>query len=77
MEVGELMKEITEQERIAVRALAKSLINRFGEMGLQRSGNSQELIEKACSILSKEAANHGISPIVLKWYVSAVRTGEI
>lgn len=77
MEVGELMKEITEQERIAVRALAKSLIKRFGEMGLQRSGNSQELIEKACSILSKEAANHGISPIVLKWYVSAVRTGEI
>ena len=71
------MKAITEQDRIAARALAKNLIKQFEGMGLQRTGNSQDLIERACSILRKEAANNGISPTVLKWYVSAVRTGEI
>ena len=72
-----LMKTATEQDRIAARALAKNLIKQFEGMGLQRTGNSQDLIERACSILRKEAANNGISPTVLKWYVSAVRTGEI
>lgn len=75
--VGCGMNKITEQDRIAARALAKNLIKQFEGMGLQRTGNSQDLIEKACSILRKEAANNGISPTVLKWYVSAVRTGEI
>ncbi|APU01259.1 hypothetical protein [Aeromonas phage 51] len=75
--VGWLMKPATEQDRIAARALAKNLIKQFEGMGLQRTGNSQDLIERACSILRKEAANNGISPTVLKWYVSAVRTGEI
>lgn len=75
--VGWLMKQATEQDRIAARALAKNLIKQFEGMGLQRTGNSQDLIERACSILRKEAANNGISPTVLKWYVSAVRTGEI
>jgi hypothetical protein len=72
-----LMKPATEQDRIAARALAKHLIKQFECMGLQRTGNSQDLIERACSILRKEAANNGISPTVLKWYVSAARTGEI
>ena len=72
-----LMKPATEQDRIAARALAKNLIKQFEGMGLQRTGNSQDLIERACSLLRKEAASNGISPIVLKWYVSAVRTGEI
>ncbi len=71
------MRPITEQERVAARAMAKNLIKRFEEMGLQSSGNSQDLIDRACSLLRKEAANHGISPTVLKWCVSAVRTGEI
>ena len=75
--MGWRMKAITEQDRIAARALAKNLIKQFEGMGLKRTGNSQDLIEKACSILRKEAANNGISPTVLKWYVSAVRTGEI
>lgn len=75
--VGWLMKPVTEQDRIAARALAKNLIKQFEGMGLQRTGNSQDLIERACSLLRKEAANNGISPTVLKWYVSAVRTGEI
>lgn len=71
------MRPVTEQDRIAARAIAKSLIKRFDDMGLQSAGNSQDLIERACSLLRKEAANHGISPTALKWYVSAVRTGEI
>jgi len=71
------MKPATEQDRIATMALAKNIIKRFDEMGLQSTGNSQDLIDRACSLLRKEAANNGISPIVLKWYVSAVRTGEI
>lgn len=75
--VGWNMKPATEQDRIAARALAKNLIKQFDGMGLQRTGNSQDLIERACSLLRKEAANNGISPTVLKWYVSAVRTGEI
>ena len=75
--MGWRMKAITEQDRNAARALAKNLIKQFEGMGLQRTGNSQDLIEKACSLLRKEAANNGISPTVLKWYVSAVRTGEI
>lgn len=75
--MGWLMKPVTEQDRIAARALAKNLIKQFEGVGLQHSGNSQELIEKACALLRKEAANNGISPTVLKWYVSAVRTGEI
>lgn len=75
--MGLVMKPATEQDRIAARALAKNLIKQFEGMGLQRTGNSQDLIERACSLLRKEAANNGISPTVLKWYVSAVRTGEI
>ena len=75
--MGWLMKPATEQDRIVARALAKNLIKQFEGMGLQRTGNSQDLIEMACSLLRKEAANNGISPNVLKWYVSAVRTGEI
>lgn len=71
------MKPLTEQGRIAIRALAKKLIKQFEGMGLQRTGNSQDLIEKTCSVLRKEAENSGISPAVLKWYVSAVRTGKI
>lgn len=71
------MRPATERDRIAARALAKNLIKRFEEMGLHGSGNSQDLIERACSLLRNEAENHGISPIVLKWYVSSVRTGEI
>lgn len=71
------MKPVTEQDRIAARALAKNLIKQFEDMGLQHSGNSQDLIERARSLLRKEAANNGISPIVLKWYVSAARTGGI
>jgi hypothetical protein len=71
------MRPETEQDRIAARALAKKLIKQFEGMGFQPTGNSQDLIERACSIFRKEAANNGISPIVLKWYVSAVRTGEI
>ena len=75
--MGWLMKPATEQDRIAARALAKNLIKQFEGMGLQRTGNSQDLIERACSLLRKEAASNGISPTALKWYVSAVRTGEI
>lgn len=75
--VGLLMKPATEHDRIAARALAKNLIKQFDGMGLQRTGNSQDLIERACQLLRNEAANNGISPTVLKWYVSAVRTGEI
>ena len=71
------MKPLTEQDRVAVRALAKKLIKQFEGMGLRRDGNSQDLIEEVCSVLRREAANSGISPTVLKWYVSAVRTGEI
>ena len=71
------MNSVSEQDRIAARALAKNLIKQFEGMGLQPAGNSQDLIERACSLLRREAANNGISPTVLKWYVSAVRTGEI
>lgn len=54
--MGWLMKQATEQDRIAARALAKNLIKQFEGMGLQRTGNSQDLIERACSLLRKEAA---------------------
>ena len=77
LEGSQLMKQLTEQDRIAARALAKNLIKQFEGIGLQRTGNSQDLIERACSLLRREAVNNGISPKVLKWYVSAVRTGEI
>lgn len=50
------MRPLTEQDRIAARALAKNLIKQFEGMGLQRTGNSQDLIERACSLLRKEAA---------------------
>ena len=75
--VGWRMKAITEQDRIAARALAKRLVKELGAMEWHRKGNENECAIRASEAIQQEARNSGINPLLLKSMMYRLQSGDV
>jgi hypothetical protein len=71
------MKDITEQERIAARAIAKRLVKELGAMEWHRKGNEKECSKRVSESVQQESRKHGINPLLLKSLMLRLQRGEI
>lgn len=71
------MKAITEQDRIAARALAKRLVKELGGMEWHRHGNEKECAIRASEAIQREARNSGLNPLLLKSYMLRLQDGRV
>lgn len=71
------MKAITEQDRIAARALAKRLVKELEAMEWHRHGNEKECAIRASETVNREARNFGINPLLLKSCMLRIQRGII
>lgn len=75
--VGWNMKEITEQERIVARLLAKRLVKELGVMEWHRKGNEKECARRVSEAVNREARNSGLNPLLLKSYMLRLQDGRV
>lgn len=75
--VGWSMKAITEQDRIAARALAKRLVKELGDMEWHRKGNEKECAQRVSEAIHREARNSGLNPLLLKSYMLRLQDGRV
>ena len=71
------MKAITEQDRIAARALAKRLVKELGAMEWHRRGNESECAQRVAEAVNREARNSGVSPLLLKSMIYRLQSGRV
>lgn len=71
------MKAITEQDRIAARALAKRLVKELGAMEWHRKGNEKECAQRVSEAVNREARNSGLNPLLLKSCMLRIQRGLI
>lgn len=71
------MKAITEQDRIAARALAKRLVKELEVMEWHRSGNESECAQRVSEAIQREARNSGLNPLLLKSMMYRLQSGEV
>lgn len=71
------MNEITEQERIAARALAKRLVKELGGMEWHRKGNEKECAQRVSEAVNREARNFGINPLLIKSLMMRLQRGDV
>ena len=71
------MKEISEQERIVARLLAKRLVKELGAMEWHRKGNEKECAQRVSEAVNREARNSGLNPLLLKSYMLRLQRGEV
>ncbi len=71
------MKEITEQDRIAARAIAKRLVKELSGMEWHRKGNEKECSQRVSESVLRESRNNGISPLLLKSFMLRLQRGDI
>ena len=72
-----LMKQATEQDRIAARALAKRLVKELGAMEWHRKGNEKECATRVSEAIQREARNSGLNPLLLKSCMLRIQRGII
>ena len=75
--VGLRMKAITEQDRIAARALAKRLVKELGAMEWHRKGNEKECAQRVSEAVNREARNSGLNPLLLKSFMLRLQRGGV
>ena len=75
--MGWRMKAITEQDRIAARALAKRLVKELEVMEWHRHGNEKECAIRASEAIQQEARNSGINPLLLKSMMYRLQSGDV
>lgn len=75
--VGWRMKAITEQDRIAARALAKRLVKELADMEWHRLGNESECAQRVAEAVNREARNSGLNPLLLKSFMLRLQRGEV
>lgn len=71
------MKQITEQERIVARLLAKRLVKELVVMEWHRKGNEKECAQRASEAIQREDRNSGLSPLLLKSYMLMLQDGRV
>ena len=75
--VGWRMKAITEQDRIAARALAKRLVKELEVMEWHRRGNESECAQRVAEAVNREARNNGLSPLLIKSFMLRLQDGRV
>lgn len=75
--VGWRMKAITEQDRIAARALAKRLVKELEAMEWHRRGNESECAQRVAEAVNREAINNGLSPLLIKSFMLRLQDGRV
>ena len=75
--MGWLMKQVTEQDRIAARALAKRLVKELGGMEWHRRGNEAECARRVSEAVNREARNSGLNPLLLKSFMLRLQRGDV
>lgn len=71
------MKQITESDRIAARALAKRLVADLGKMEWHRRGNEAECARRVSEAVNREARNNGLSPLLIKSFMLRLQDGRV
>lgn len=75
--MGCRMKQITERDRIAARALAKRLVAELGKMEWHRRGNEAECAKRVSEAVNREARNSGLSQLLIKSCMLRIQRGLI
>ena len=75
--VGWRMKAITEQDRIAARALAKRLVKELGGMEWHRRGNESECAQRVAEAVNREARSSGLNPLLIKSFMLRLQRGDV
>lgn len=71
------MKAITEQDRIADRALAKRLVKELGGMEWHRRGNESECAQRVAEAVNREAINSVLNPLLIKSMMYRLQSGDV
>ena len=71
------MKQITEQDRIAARLLAKRLVAELGKMEWHRRGNGAECAQRVSEAVNREARNSGLNQLLIKSCMLRIQRGII
>lgn len=71
------MNEITEQERIVARRIAKRLVKELEVMEWHRKGNEKECAHRVSETIQREARNSGLNPLLLKSCMLRIQRGLI
>lgn len=71
------MKEVTEQDRIAARAIAKRLVKELGVMEWHRKGNEKECSRRVSEAVRRESEKSGLSPLLLKSFMLRLQDGRV
>lgn len=71
------MKQVTEQDRIAARAIAKRLVKELQAMEWHRKGNEKECANLVSEAVKREARNSGLNPLLLKSYMLRLQDGRV
>ena len=71
------MKPLTEQDRIAARALAKRLVKELGKMEWHRRGNEAECARRVSEAVNREARNSGLNPLLIKSFMLRLQRGDV
>ena len=75
--MGWRMKAITEQDRIAARALAKRLVKELVAMEWHRKGNEKECATRVSEAIQREARNSGLNPLLIKSFMLRLQRGDV
>ena len=75
--MGWRMKAITEQDRIAARALAKRLVKELGAMEWHRNGNEKECAQRVSEAIQREARNSWLNPLLIKSFMLRLQRGDV
>lgn len=75
--MGCCMKQITERDRIAARALAKKLVADLSKMEWHRRGNEAECAKRVSEAVNREARNNGLSPLLIKSFMLRLQDGRV
>lgn len=71
------MKAISENDRIAARALAKRLVKELESMPWHRKGNEKECAKRVSEAVNREARNNGLSPPLIKSFMLRLQDGRV
>lgn len=71
------MNEITEQERIVARRIAKRLVKELEAMEWHRRGNESECAQRVSEAVNREARNSGLNPLLLKSFMLRLQRGDV
>ena len=71
------MKSITEQDRIAARALAKRLVKELEAMEWHRKGSEKECAQRVSEAIQREARNSGLHPLLIKSFMMRLQRGDV